>query len=102
MAGLAKMLEVVREYDGEARILRVGVDNVGVLRRLGKGRGFCGKWEQKVRKEGVELLKRGWQIEWRWVPGHVGVRENEEADRLAKEGVFMEERVENKVVSWGE
>jgi len=102
MAGLAKLLEVVREYEGEARVLRVGVDNVGVLRRLGKGRGFCGKWEQKVREVGVELLEKGWAIEWRWVPGHVGVRENEEADRLAKDGVFMEEEEENKVVNWGE
>ena len=44
MAGLAKLFEVVRNYEGEARILRVGVDNVGVLRRLNKDRGFCGKW----------------------------------------------------------
>jgi len=102
MAGLAKLLEVVREYEGEASVLRVGVDNVGVLRRLGKGRGFCGKWEQKVREVGVELLGKGWAIEWRWVPGHVGVRENEEADRVAKDGVFMEEEEENRVVSWGE
>jgi len=29
MAGLAKILEVVREYEGEVRVLRVGVDNVG-------------------------------------------------------------------------
>ena len=46
-------------------------------------------------------MRKGWRIEWRWVPGHVGVRENEEADRLAKDGVFMEGG-ENNVVSWGE
>ena len=50
----------------------------------------------------MELLKKGWKREWRWVPGHVGVRENEEADVLAKEGVFMEAVEENRVVNWGE
>ena len=50
----------------------------------------------------MELLRKGWKIEWRWAPGHVGVRENEEADKLAKNGVYMEEKEENRVVSWGE
>ena len=101
MAGVAEILDEVRRYEGEARVLRIGVDNVGVLKNLRKGKGLCGKWEQKVREWGKELLKKGWRIEWKWVPGHVGIRENEEVDKLAKEGVFVEEGVEDGVLSWG-
>jgi len=35
------------------------------------------------------------------VPGQVGIRENDEADKLVKEGVYMEEEEEDKVLSWG-
>ena len=100
MAGVAEVLDEVRKYEGEARVLRIGVDNVGVLKCLRKGRGMCGIWEQKVREWGKELLKKGWSIEWRCVPGHVGIRENEEVDRLAKEGVY-DKGEENGVLSWG-
>ena len=101
MAGVAEILDEVRKYEGEARVLRIGVDNVGVLKNLRKGRGMCGIWEQKVREWGMELLKKGWRIEWRWVPGHVGIRENEEVDKLAKRGVHMGEGNENEHMSWG-
>ena len=101
MAGVGEILDVVRKYEGENRVLSIGVDNVGVLKNLRKGRGWCGKWEQKVREWGKELEERGWDIRWIWVPGHVGIRENEEVDRLAKDGVFMEEVEEEKVLSWG-
>lgn len=33
------------------------------------------------------------------MPGHVGIRENEEVDKLAKGGVFMEEEEEEGVLS---
>ena len=101
MAGVAEILDEVRKYDGGARVLRIGVDNVGVLKCLRKGRGLCGMWEQKVREWGKELIKKEWRIEWRWVPGHVGIRENEEVDKLAKEGVYEESGEDNRVLSWG-
>ena len=101
MAGVAEILDEVRKYEGDARVLRVGVDNMGVLRCLRKGIGLCGIWEQKVREWGRELLVRGWRIEWRWVPGHVGIRENEEVDRLAKRGTHVEDGEEGGVMSWG-
>ena len=101
MAGVAEILDEVRKYEGEARVLRVGVDNVGVLKNLRKGRGMCGRWEQKVREWGMELIKKGWEIEWRWVPEHVGIRENEKVDKLAKRGVHMGEGNENEYMSWG-
>ena len=73
MAGVAEILDEVNGYEGKARKLRIGVDNVGVLKNLRKGRGMCGKWEQKVREWGMKLIKKGWNIEWRWIPGHVGI-----------------------------
>ena len=101
MSGVGEILDEVRRYEGLSRRLVIGVDNVGVLKCLRRGRGMCGKEEQKVREWGMELLAKGWSIEWRWVPGHVGMRENEEAERLAKEGVYMEEEEEENVLSWG-
>ena len=101
MAGVAEILDEVRSYEGGARVLRIGVDNVGVLKNLRKGRGMCGRWEQKVREWGMELIKKRWEIEWRWVPGHVGIRENEEVDVLAKRGGYVESRRENEYMGWG-
>jgi len=44
MWGVRKLLERVRgEYRGGRRKLIVGVDNIGVLKRLRKGRGMCGE-----------------------------------------------------------
>ena len=64
--------------------------------------------ERVVRDMGTEskrmengLIKKGWKKELRWGPGHVGIRENEEVDKLANEGVYMEEKKENNVLSWG-
>ena len=100
MAGVAEVLDEVRKYEGEARVLRIGLDNVGVLKCLRKGGGMCEIWEQKVREWGKELLGKGWVIEWRWVLGHVGIRENEKVDKLAKEGVY-EGGGGNEMLSWG-
>ena len=101
MAGAGEILDKVRSYEGKERVLRIGVDNVGVLKNLRKGRGWYGKWEQKVREWGKELIGKGWKIEWRWMPEHVGITENEEVDKRAKEGVYMEEEEKKVVLSWG-
>jgi len=99
MSGVGEILDEVRKYEGECKELVIGVDNVGVLKCLRRGREMCGKEEQKVREWGKELLKKGWNVEWRWVPGHVGIREKEEVDKLVKEGVHMEEEEEEKIMS---
>ena len=97
------MRRVVGEYRGNMRKLVVGVDNMGVLRRLTKGRGFCGEGEQMARKMGGKLLERGWEIVLEWVPGHVGIEENEKVDELAKEAVWEEEEGDmGNILSWGE
>ena len=104
MWGVGEAMErVVEGYRGEMRRLIVGVDNVGVLRRLRKGKGFCGEGEQKVRRLGKKLLGEGWEVILEWVPGHVGIMENEEVDSLAKEAVWEEEGGEmGDILSWGE
>ena len=55
----------------------------------------------EVREWGMELIRKGWKIEWRWVPGHVGIRENEEVDKLPKRGIYMENEEEDEYMSWG-
>lgn len=70
MEGAARILDEVRKYEWEVRILRIGVGNMGIMKALRKGKGMCGKREQKVREWGKKLLKKGWEIEWRWVPGY--------------------------------
>jgi len=102
MEGVGRVLKEALEYDGVLRKLVVGVDNTGVLRRLLKGRGLCGECEQRVRERGCELLRKGRVVKWEWVPGHVGIMENEEVDGLVKEGVFMEEEIGiGSLLTWG-
>jgi len=88
------MERVESGYEGEKRKLIVGVDDVGVLKCLRKGRGYCGECEQGVRRVGLRLLRKGWEIVLVWVPGHVGILENEEADKLAEEGSWNDEEIE--------
>ncbi|PUU83437.1 hypothetical protein B9Z19DRAFT_1142669 [Tuber borchii] len=102
---------VIKKDKEEARLrwerkgrkeVKDGVDNKGVLQRLRKGRGWCGECEQRVRGWGKELVEKGWEVEWFWLPGHIGIRENEEVDRIAKDGYFMEEEEEiGKLLTWG-
>ena len=53
-------------------------------------------WRGRERGEkvGGRLIERGWDINFVWVSGHVGVRENEEVDELASEGSWNDEEVE--------
>ena len=39
----------------------------------------------EFRKKAVNLNKKNWRIEFKWVKGHIGIHGNEIADRLAKE-----------------
>jgi len=92
MFGVKSLLEKVEGvYKGEKRRLLVGVDNVGVLKKLRKGRGMCGEIEEGTRKVGLRLVEKGWEIKLVWVAGHVGIEENEEVDERAKEGCWEEE-----------
>ncbi|RPA93749.1 hypothetical protein L873DRAFT_1510206 [Choiromyces venosus 120613-1] len=102
MWGVEEILKRIESYRGERRKGVIGVDNKGVLEKLRKGRGMCGEREQNVRRIGEGLLKKGWELEFRWVPGHVDIEENEEADEKAKEGIWEEEDEEvGEVLCWG-
>jgi len=92
MYRVKKVLEKVEgEYRGNKEKLIDGMDNIEVLRKLGKGRGICGKIEQDVRKIGIRLMEKRWVIKLMWVGGHVGIEKNEVEDKRAKEGYWEEE-----------
>jgi ribonuclease HI len=38
-----------------------------------------------IKNKAVNLNKKNWRIEFKWVKAHVGIYSNEIADRLAKE-----------------
>ena len=104
MGGVGEVLRrVLGEYKGTKRMLVVGVDNKGVVERLRKGRGYCSELEGRVREWGRRLLDRGWSVRVEWVPGHVGVEENELVDEWAKEAVWEEEEGDmGDILCWGE
>jgi len=102
MYGVKRLRERVEgSYKGGKKRLLVGVDNIGVLRKLRKGRGFCGEIEQGVRRVGKRLIEKGWEVDLVWVAGHVGIRENEEVDGMAKEGCWEEGGEMENVLGWG-
>ncbi|PWW79321.1 hypothetical protein C7212DRAFT_304367, partial [Tuber magnatum] len=50
---------------------------------------------------GKELIEKRWEIRLEWIPGHVGLEENEEADEWAQVGCFKKEEEERgNVLSW--
>jgi len=65
MYGLLRVLELVEGwYKGGKRKLMVWVDNTGVLKRLRKGKGFCGEAEQGVREVELRLIEKGWEMKF--------------------------------------
>ena len=104
MGGVGEVLRrVLGEYRGSRRKLVVGVDNCGVVERLRKGRGFCSELERRVREWGRKLVDRGWEVWVEWVPGHIGIEENEMADEWAKEAVWEEKEGDmGDILRWGE
>jgi len=104
MWGVRRLLEKARgEYKGQRRKLIVGVDNVGVLKRLRKGKGMCGKGERGVRRMAGRLIEEGWKVMFVWLPGHGGKKENEEVDELVSEGSWDDEEDEETrdMLVWG-
>ncbi|RPA94664.1 hypothetical protein L873DRAFT_1813912 [Choiromyces venosus 120613-1] len=102
MWGVEEVLKRMESYKENRKKGIIGVDNVGVLEKLRKGRGMCKEREQNVRRIGERLLEKGWELEFKWVPGHIGIEENEEADEKVKEGVWEEEDEEvEETLCWG-
>ncbi|PWW74501.1 hypothetical protein C7212DRAFT_326940, partial [Tuber magnatum] len=77
MEGVRRNLQVIKEMERRKgkKIIPV-LDNMGVLKNLKKGRGFCGRIEREMRCMGKELIEKGWEIRLEWILRYVGLEEN--------------------------
>ncbi|PWW74706.1 hypothetical protein C7212DRAFT_328582, partial [Tuber magnatum] len=60
-------------------------------------RGFCGRIEREIRCMGKELIEKGWEIRLKWIPGHMGLEENEEADERKRRKRTLGEEMEEQL-----
>lgn len=61
------------------------------------------KWESGVRRLILRLERKGWEVVFVWVPVHLGIEENQEADELASGGSYDDEKMKEweNVLGWG-
>ncbi|PWW80913.1 hypothetical protein C7212DRAFT_307431, partial [Tuber magnatum] len=77
MEEVRKNLQVIKEMERKKdKKIILALDNMGVLKNLKKGRGFCGRIEREIRCMGKELIEKRWEIRLKWILGHVGLEEN--------------------------
>ncbi|PWW76448.1 hypothetical protein C7212DRAFT_317947 [Tuber magnatum] len=63
MEEVRKNLQVIKEMERKKdKKMILALDNMGVLKNLKKGRGFCGRIEREIRCMGKELIEKGWEI----------------------------------------
>ena len=83
---MLKSLQQAKSYvNSSTRNIWIFTDNQAAIHRICKNSSSSGQEiSYKVRREAEALLSQNVQLHICWVPGHVGVYGNEQADRAAK------------------
>lgn len=86
LEGIARALEYAGGLDVTGRDIRVYADNQAALYRLQNPSGSAGQqWQLRAIRASQRARNKGNKVSINWVPGHMDVLGNEEADSLAKQ-----------------
>lgn len=100
LEGITTALELAIKRDYSSKDIRVYVDNQAALLRLRVPANTPGQqWQKRAINAASTLRDRGNMVSLEWVPGHVNVRGNERADKLAKQATDL--LPESNGVSYG-
>lgn len=99
--GITTALELANKHGYQSKDIRVFADNQAALLRLKHPNNTPGQWwQQRAIHAARQLRDRDNKVTIEWVPGHVNVHGNEEADRLAKQATLIPPTTEDTSVAF--
>lgn len=90
LEGITTALELAVKREYSSKDIRAYADNQAALLRLRIPENTPGQqWQKRAIRAATTLRDRGNTVSLEWVPGHVNVRGNERADKLAKQATDL-------------